>query len=192
MKTKSKIISAGTAGIALLAVAGGLKAADEVNAPVKAPTEIQAGTGQKDAEYPPHAYNKASSLIGMEVRNQNDERLGRIEDLVFDLSSERVSYAVIATSKGGMLDLRDKYLAVPLSALKGSVDGKHVILNAEKAKVEAAQGFDRDNWPTVGNPSWGAQPFWQESEPPATQSHPADKSSGYQSPGTPSKPDQSQ
>ncbi len=59
---------------------------------------------------------------------------------------------------------QDKYLAVPLNALTASPDDKHLILNADKSKVEAAAGFDRNNWPSVGNPSWGAEPFWQSND----------------------------
>ena len=59
-------------------------------------------------------------------------------------------------------DLKEKLLAVPLAALTVSSDQKRLVLNADKSKVEAALGFDRNNWPSVSNPSWGAEPFWQK------------------------------
>lgn len=115
----------------------------------------------KPSEGTPAKFNKASGIIGMDVRNQDNEHLGHIKDIVFDLNSERVSYAVLDTSSKVMLGLKEKLLAVPMSALTPSSDQKHLVLNADKSKVETAMGFDQNNWPSVTSPVWGAEPFWQ-------------------------------
>jgi hypothetical protein len=40
--------------------------------------------------------------------------------------------------------------------------------------LDAATGFDSANWPSVSNPSWGAEPFWQkETTTPSTSGQPA-------------------
>jgi len=164
MKAKSKKMTALTAGALALALVGGVKWAEATNS----------GASQDNSYQAPANYNRASAIVGMHVLNQNDEHLGCISDVVFDPNSERVSYAVmvvspkveIATSPKGAALLKDqnqKFVAVPLSALKASADGDYLVLNADKSKVEEAMGFDRNNWPSVGNPSWGAQPFWQNS-----------------------------
>jgi len=106
-------------------------------------------------------YNRANGIIGMNVRNQNDEHLGRIRDVVFDLKTERVAYVVMAASDTGTLGMNEKLLAVPLAAFTASADNKYLVLRADKAKVQAAAGIDRNNWPSATNPSWGAEPFWQ-------------------------------
>ena len=111
----------------------------------------------------PAKFNKASALIGMDVRNQSGEQLGHIKDIVIDLRNEKVSYAVMSTAPKALLGINEKLLAVPLNAFTVSSDEKHLVLNADKAKVEAAAGFDKNNWPAVNNPSWGAEPFWQKS-----------------------------
>ena len=98
----------------------------------------------------------------MDVRDQSNEHLGHIKELVIDWKTEQVSYAVISTGSKLMFDIKEKLLAVPLSALTVSSDQKHLVLNADKAKVQAATGFDPDNWPSVSNPSWGAEPLWQK------------------------------
>jgi|ERR1051325_3339092 hypothetical protein len=108
----------------------------------------------------PTKFNKASSFIGMEVRNQNDERLGTIRELVFDPKSERMSYAVMAT--GGIAGFSPKLMAIPVSAFSPGPDEKHLVLHAEKSKIESAMGFTHEKWPSVANPSWGAEPFWQK------------------------------
>ena len=134
----------------------------------------QMGTEAKSSEGTPTRVNKASGILGMAVRNQSDEHLGRIKDLVIDWKSEGVSYAVISTASRGLFGMGGKLLAVPLNALTASADQKYLILNADKSKVEAAMGFDTANWPSVSNPSWGAEPFWQkETTTPPMSDQPA-------------------
>src|SRR5256885_13714801 len=55
--------------------------------------------------------NRASEIIGMEVRNAQDQKLGKIEDIILDLASGHVSYAVL--SMGGVLGIGDKLVVVP-------------------------------------------------------------------------------
>lgn len=109
----------------------------------------------------PMKVNKGSSLIGMEVRNQNGEKLGKIRDIVFDLNRDQVAYVVLAVSEGAF-GLREKLHAVPLRAFQANPDGEGIILNADKEKLARAEGFDKNHWPSISNPSWGAEPFWQE------------------------------
>jgi sporulation protein YlmC with PRC-barrel domain len=165
--------------VVCLAVAPGARATDEEEATktqMKAATTEETSPSESAAvcEEAPVKFNKASGLIGMEVRNQKNEHLGHIKDFVFDLKTERVSYAVLNTGSKVLLSLDDKLLAVPLSALTPSTDQKHLVLNAEKSKVETAMGFDREHWPSATSPVWGAEPFWQsQMEKPATQTESA-------------------
>jgi sporulation protein YlmC with PRC-barrel domain len=125
------------------------------------PSAPEASFEASPKEGAPTRCDKASSILGMDVCNQNDEHLGHLKELVIDWKTEQVSYAVISTAPKAMLGMGGKLLAVPLSALATSADKKHLILNADKSKVEAAMGFDSNNWPSVSSPTWGAQPFWQ-------------------------------
>jgi sporulation protein YlmC with PRC-barrel domain len=101
--------------------------------------------------------NKASGLLGMEVRNKQNEKLGEIKDVVLDLPSGKVSYAVLAV--GGFLGLGEKLIALPPSALHTSEDGQTLTINADKAKIQAAPGFAATSWPSVHNPEMN---FWNE------------------------------
>jgi sporulation protein YlmC with PRC-barrel domain len=125
---------------------------------LRAADDYRKNTGERSYTGAPAKSNKATGLIGMEVRNQNDEKLGSIKDLVVDLQSGKVAYAVL--DGGGLL--KDKLFAVPLSAFAPSADHKHLILNADKSKMEAAKGFDKDAWPSSSNPEWGADTFWEQ------------------------------
>lgn len=102
--------------------------------------------------------NKASGLLGMEVRNPQGQKLGDIKDLVLDLNSGKISYAVLAV--GGFLGLGEKLLAVPPEAFKAGQQDGHLILNADKSKIEAAPGFAATDWPEVHDPDLQSRTFW--------------------------------
>jgi sporulation protein YlmC with PRC-barrel domain/Cu/Ag efflux protein CusF len=103
--------------------------------------------------------NKASSLIGMDVRNAQNEKLGDIKDLVVDLHSGKIAYAVL--SVGGFLGIGDKYIAVPPSAFTPTADDAGLVLNADKAKIQNAPGFAKSDWPALNDTSWRSQDaYW--------------------------------
>jgi sporulation protein YlmC with PRC-barrel domain len=95
---------------------------------------------------------RASQFIGKEVRNQQNERLGKVDDLVLDLRSGQVAYTVLA--EGGVLGIGEKLFAIPLQAFQAPEGGDRVVLRADREQVAKAPGFDKDNWPTTANPYW--------------------------------------
>jgi len=119
----------------------------------------------------PTRFNKASKLIGMEVQNQDGQRLGDVKDIVINLDKGTVSYAVL--SSGGVLGVGEKLLAVPLNAFTRSADEKHLVLNATRENITQAESLG-NNWPSVQNPNFGAMPFWQQksSMPRGTENPP--------------------
>jgi hypothetical protein len=127
-------------------------------------------SANSSAEQPMCMVNKGSKLIGATVKNPQGETLGKIDDVVVDYNTGRISYAALEV-KGAMFS-KGKYLAVPLAAFRPSEDGSSLILNADREKIAQAQGFDRNNWPAINNPSWGAQPFWQNPDASTPSSQP--------------------
>lgn len=99
----------------------------------------------------------ASSLSGDRVKNTADEDLGKVTELMIDVPSGRVAYAVL--SFGGVLGMGDRLFAVPWDALTLDEDKKEFILNADKATLENAPGFDKDNWPDMADPDWGSRVY---------------------------------
>lgn len=91
---------------------------------------------------------RASKLIGMDVRNTQGERLGEIKDLVIDVNSDRVHYAIL--SFGGFLGVGDKLFAYPVRSFSQSADGDKLVLNVDKSRLKAAPGFEKDR-----SPDWG-------------------------------------
>ena len=102
--------------------------------------------------------DKASGLLGMEVRNNENEKLGEVKDLVMDMSSGKVSYAVL--SVGGFLGIGEKLIALPPGALKIGENKEYLLLEADKAKIQAAPGFAATAWPAPGDPE--VTRFWND------------------------------
>lgn len=108
----------------------------------------------------------ASTLTGDTVVNNMGEDLGKIHDIMIDTPSGKIAYAVL--SFGGFLGMGDKLFAIPWDQLSLDEDNKRFILNIDKRTLENAPGFDKDNWPDLGDPSWGSKvysyygshPYW--------------------------------
>jgi osmotically-inducible protein OsmY/sporulation protein YlmC with PRC-barrel domain len=98
--------------------------------------------------------SKASDIIGMEVRNLQDEKLGKIEDLVIDLQGGGISYAIL--SSGGVLGIGDKLVPVPASRFSYASSEKQLILDTDKKTLEGAMPFTKGEWPDLSNPEWDA------------------------------------
>lgn len=90
--------------------------------------------------------NKASKIIGKEVRNTQNEKIGKVKDLVIDTRAGRIAYAVLST--GGMFG-DGKLIAVPLDALSLKPGEKHFLIDAAKDRLASAPGFSEDNWPRL-------------------------------------------
>ncbi len=95
----------------------------------------------------------ASTLAGDAVKNLVGEDLGEVDEIMIDIPTGKVAYAVL--SFGGFLGMGNKLFAVPWSALKVDEDHKHFILDVDKGKLENAPGFDQDSWPDMADPAWG-------------------------------------
>lgn len=102
--------------------------------------------------------DKASGILGMEVRNKENQKLGEIKDMVMDMKSGKVSYSVLAV--GGFLGIGEKLIALPPGALQVSEAGDHLVLDADKARIQAAPGFAATAWPAPGDPE--VNRFWND------------------------------
>ena len=94
----------------------------------------------------------SSTITGDDVRNPAGEDLGSIKDLMIDLATGTVRFAVV--SFGGFLGMGNKLFAVPFEALLLDTDKKCFVLNVDKAKLENAPGFEPDNWPNFADPTF--------------------------------------
>ena len=94
----------------------------------------------------------ADTLIGNDVYNHKDEDLGDIKEIMLDMRTGKIAYAVL--TYGGVLGMGEKLFAVPWGALTLDTVNERFILNVEKATLDVAPGFDSDNWPDRADPAW--------------------------------------
>ncbi len=97
----------------------------------------------------------ADTLIGNDVYNHKEEDLGDVKEILLDMRSGKVAYAVL--SFGGFLGMGEKLFAVPWSALTLDTVNKRFILNVEKDRLLDAPGFDEDDWPDMADSTWAAE-----------------------------------
>ena len=115
------------------------------------------GNGLGYSDMPEHhgpgpALMGADTLIGNDVYNTQDKDLGDIKEIMIDMRSGRISYAVL--SFGGFLGMGTKLFAVPWEALKLDTFNKRFVLDVSADRLESAPGFDSDAWPNMADRSW--------------------------------------
>jgi len=110
----------------------------------------------------------ATSLVGSHVRNEAGEDLGRLEQIMLNISSGHIGYGVL--SVGGFLGIGAKMVAVPWSAfhIEEVEQGPRLMLDVDRKTLEDAPGFEKDNWPDMADPAfeseihkhYGQNPVW--------------------------------
>jgi sporulation protein YlmC with PRC-barrel domain len=112
-----------------------------------------------------HNWGKAydfKKIVGMPVKNQQGEELGKIRDLVID-SQGHAPVAVL--SHGGFWGFDEKPVAVPFSDLRFNQKGKELLLSSTKEKLDSAPSFQASD---LSNEKWledvyqffGQHPSW--------------------------------
>jgi sporulation protein YlmC with PRC-barrel domain len=96
----------------------------------------------------------AETLIGDSVVNAAEEDLGDIKEIMLDMQTGQVAYAVLAF--GGFLGLGEKLFAVPWQALHLDTVNKRMVLNVDKERLKTAPGFDKDTWPDMSDVAWAS------------------------------------
>jgi sporulation protein YlmC with PRC-barrel domain len=97
----------------------------------------------------------ADTLMGEDVVNMDEDKLGDIKEIMIDMRSGQVAYAVLAFH--GMLGMGEKLFAVPWQALQLDTDKKRFVVNIDKDRLKSAPGFNPDAWPDMDDVNWAAQ-----------------------------------
>ena len=101
----------------------------------------------KEGAHPnlPLRFLTASSIIGDKVHNTKGEHMGKIEDIMIDITTGKIEYVVIEF--GGFLTIGEKYFAIPFNLLKVDPVNKAFVFDQPKERLEKAPGFDLNHWP---------------------------------------------
>jgi len=94
----------------------------------------------------------AGALRSNDVFDEQGEELGKIREIMFDLLSGKISYAVL--SYGGVFGFGEKLFAVPWDALRLDTCKKRFVLDIRKQQLASASGFDKQQWPDLAYRSW--------------------------------------
>ena len=108
----------------------------------------------------------AATLDGNQVRSSDDEDIGKISNIMLDVRSGRIAYAVL--SEGGFLGMGAKLHAIPWSALTLDTAKKCFRVDMTAQQMKDEPGFDKDHWPAMADAQWGAEihryynrdPYW--------------------------------
>jgi sporulation protein YlmC with PRC-barrel domain len=83
--------------------------------------------------------NDADDIRGAALYGSNDEKLGKIEDVIFDHESGRIKYAVVDT--GGWLQSRRFMLPADRIEMRGDKDDEYRV-NISKQQIETFPAYD--------------------------------------------------
>jgi len=97
---------------------------------------------------------RASKIKGMDVRNDANENLGSVDELVIDMTKGHVKY--LALSFGSAFTGGNKLFAVPLSQCTLAHDNNKTFLklHVTQDQLKNAPGFDKNHWPDSAHPDW--------------------------------------
>jgi sporulation protein YlmC with PRC-barrel domain len=128
---------------------------------------------------------QASGVIGTIVKNKGGDYLGRITDLMIDPQNGGIPFGVL--SRGGVLGIPMRFVAVPFSALTPIKENHAYLLDISEERMAAAPSFDRHHWPDVANRGWeidtdryyGVSPSWGDSDKPIAKPAAQNSSKAY-------------
>ncbi len=82
----------------------------------------------------------ASKVKGTTVYNTAGDKIGTVEDVVLDKTSNQIMFAALGF--GGLMGIGEKYYPVPWSMLNYSEDKGGYVVPLDKARVENAPAYD--------------------------------------------------
>jgi hypothetical protein len=91
-------------------------------------------------------------VIGVDVKNNQNEDLGEIEALMLDKPTGKVAYVVL--SFGGFLGMGNKLFALPWEIFSYDKSAECFKAPVSKEQLKDSPGFDKDNWPDMSNQQW--------------------------------------
>ena len=95
---------------------------------------------------------KVSALMGTPIKNLQDEKLGKVENILIDIASGRV--LAIVVSSGGFLGMGNELSALPPTALRFTDDQRNLQIDSTKEAMTAAPHFKADQWPDFAQPEY--------------------------------------
>jgi len=130
---------------------GILKAAGKEGAAIKSDVREAARDAKEAATGAKKRIYRSSKLIGSSIKNNQNESIGKIGDMMIHSGTGKVAY--VALSYGGVGGVGDKLFAVAFDAfIPKPLEGKAEetwTLDVEKTYFDGNAGFDKKAWPAA-------------------------------------------
>jgi sporulation protein YlmC with PRC-barrel domain len=91
----------------------------------------------------------ATSIIGDKVENLQGEDLGKIDNLMINIETGNIEYAVLEF--GSFLGMGGKLFAIPYRQLYLNSDKECFVLDRSKDAFKNMPGFDKNHWPDTND-----------------------------------------
>lgn len=109
---------------------------------------------------------RASKIVGLEVTNEAGDKVGKVDDLLVDLSAARVNTVIV--SSGGFLGVGDELSGIPPSVFRYDSEHGKLALHVSKETLTAAPRFKGDDWSRYSTPenvvgiykAYGVRPYF--------------------------------
>jgi len=141
---------------------------DQSAAPGMTPERgMRADTGYGAGQPVDIEHLRLSKLMGVNVRNLQDENLGKLDNVMIDVNQGKLAYGIVAI-RHGFLGLNKDFVAVPWSALDLRSQPGIARLDADKQTLTAI-AFGKDSFPNLEDPQYSRQlyerfhatPYWE-------------------------------
>ena len=87
-------------------------------------------------------------LVGVKLQNDEGEILGEFKELMVNIITGRLCYAVLLSNQN------EKLVAIPWDAIFYDAVRKLFLINMNAAKFGLAPAFDNTNWPNMDDETW--------------------------------------
>lgn len=118
-------------------------------------TQVERFHGEQTAQTAGPRLVRASEMLGQNLEDQRGENAGEIEDLVVNMNTGKVRYAVVDLATGWGLD--DKLVPLPMqSFLFPAEEGREPVLNTTRERLDSTLAFDENQWPDINERTYRA------------------------------------
>ena len=90
----------------------------------------------------------SESLLGTKLLNDKAEVLGELKEIMVNIATGKIGYAVIMTKRD------EKLIAIPWDAIVYVAVRKLFLISMSAAKLGLAPAFDNTNWPNMDDEAW--------------------------------------
>ncbi len=95
---------------------------------------------------------RASELIGKDVDDRVGKDMGEIDDMVINMNSGKIHYAVLEFDQSW--NLNDKLISLPLKSFTYIADNQDLTLNLDKEAIDTKRAYQKDSWPDINDQNY--------------------------------------